>query len=86
MSDDYSAPLGLDRAAEPARWRLWPFAVALAVLGLAFVTGWAIFSRGGDGGEPSVTMTLPAAPRPQPVAPQAEPPDDQDGQIIIRDP
>lgn len=87
MPDDYSAPLGIDRDRPRPRWRLWPFATAAIVAGLAFVVGWAALYSGPERGQPSVRVAVPAAP-PAPAAPAApaEPPDDPSGQIIIRDP
>ena len=91
MSDDYSAPLGLDRVRSRPRRRLWPFGAALILAGIAFLAGWAAIHRDPGGGEPGGTLALPALPPKPAVAPAAaeapaEPPDDPGGQIIIRDP
>lgn len=87
MPDDYSAPLGLDRDHRAPRWRIWPFALGLALAGIAFVTGWAIVFHDPDGGQPVVRATLPAVPAVlPPPPPPAEPADDPSGQVIIRDP
>ncbi len=95
ISDEYTAPLGLD---QPARSRrrivFWPLALGLAAALLIGVGGWTLIVRDPYGGEPMATADLPALPaKPisaatsavvKPAAPDR--PDDPSGQIIIRDP
>jgi hypothetical protein len=89
--EDYTAPLGLDRLrqAPASARRLGPLVLGLLVLLVVFVGGWAVLFNDPHGGEPRLVVDLPKVPAvlPEPAAqPQAEPPDDNGGQIIIRDP
>lgn len=90
MTDDYSAPLGLDRARAARRLPLWPFIAALAVLVVAGLAAYAALNPDPYGGQPHVVVDLPPLPPPVSAAPPAPPaaaePDDPNGQIIIRDP
>ncbi|MCX5477639.1 hypothetical protein OSH08_01395 [Kaistia geumhonensis] len=92
MKDDYSAPLGLDRPGPPRRGMpIWPFLFGPSVLLVVALGLWAVLSPDPGGGRPSVVVDLPPAPPPvAPVdatpPPAEQPPDDPDGQIIIRDP
>ncbi len=89
MTDDYSAPLGLDRTVSPRRrLPIWPFLVGPTLIIIVGLATWAALHPDPYGGQPHVVVDLPALPPPMPAAAPvpAPEPDDPNGQIIIRDP